>query len=228
METKPILTLLLLGWMGSPTQTLVATPSPIADTFTIFNPEGIAIRSASLTVAQEHGGATQVVAVSLEKVPGPTGMQLPLLNPNAGTIVLVGPGNGVFPGVMLPPGTAPTDVFGIFMLSSSPDGPFFLNFSTGDAIHRLGSPDEFALVTGAPIAFAGHTRTGFYDATSFLSPEAMGAGYTAAFVDIVPDAGATALFLGLSIGLIVCLNLRISKRFLSKQSAEHPGLGRQD
>lgn len=179
----------------------LATLSPVADTFTIFNPDGTVFRSASLTVAQEHGGATEVIAVSFESVPDTTGALVPLLKVNAGINLLLKPATSQSPpgGFSLPPGTMASDAWGIFTLSSSVPGAFFLNFVTGNAIDRIGLPGEFAAVEGAPINFIDQSATHIYDATSSLSAQAMAAGYTATFQDKIPDASSTLPLFGLAV-----------------------------
>src|SRR5207244_10928383 len=124
-----------------------------------------------LTADQIRGGATAVLAYSLETVPDAFGSPLPLLDTMAGVAVLTGPGVPFA-------GTAATRLFGIFSLSGSVPGVVFLNFVTGDAITRVGSPGEFALVSGTPITIIHPNRMRVYDATRFLFPDARAAGYT--------------------------------------------------
>jgi hypothetical protein len=179
-----------------------AVPIGPVDRLTIFNPNHTVFRSISLTPDQTHGGATAVLADSLETVPGAFGSQLPLLDILAGVSVLKG--HGVpFPAAALPPGTGATRVFGIFSLSGSAPDVVFLNFVTGDAITHIGSPGDFSLVWGAPISITPSTPTRIYDATSFLSPDARTAGYTAVFKNGISDTGSTCLLLAIALFAII-------------------------
>ena len=179
-----------------------AVPIPAADTLTIFNPNHTVFRSISLTPDETHGGATAVLADSLETVPDAFGSQVPLLDILAGVSVLKG--HGVpFPDAALPPGTGATRVFGIFSLSGSVPDVVFLNFVTGDAITDIGSPSGFSLVSGAPVSITRSNPTRIYDATNFLSPDARTAGYTAIFQNGISDTGSTCSLLTIAIFAII-------------------------
>ena len=169
-----------------------AVPIPAADTLTIFNPNHTVFRSISLTPDQTHGGVTAVLADSLDTVPDAFGSPLPLLDTMAGVAALTGPGVPFA-------GTGVTRLFGIFSLSGSVPGVVFLNFVTGDAITRVGSPGEFALVSGAPITITHPNPMRVYDATPFLFPDARTAGYTATFQNEISDTGPTWLLFALAI-----------------------------
>jgi hypothetical protein len=175
-----------------------AVPIPAADTLTIFNPNHTVFRSIFLTPDQIRGGATAVLAVSLETVPDASGSLLPLLDTTSGVEALIGHGMP-FPAASLPRGTRVTRVFGIFSLEGSLPGALFFNFATGHAITRIGSPGEFSLVSGTPIDLIHSNPTRTYDATQFLSFDARTAGYTATFQNGISDTGPSWLLLALAI-----------------------------
>ena len=179
-----------------------AIPIPAVDRLTIFNPNHTVFRSISLTPDETHGGATAVLADSLETVPDAFGSQVPLLDILAGVSVLKG--HGVpFPAAALRPGTGATRVFGVFSLSGSVPDVFFLNFVMGDAITDIGSSSGFSLVSGAPVSITHSNPTRIYDATSFLSPDARTAGYTAIFKNGISDTGSTCSLLAIAIFAVI-------------------------
>ena len=175
-----------------------AVPISAADTLTIFNPNHTVFRSISLTPDQIRGGATAVLAVSLETVPDASGSLLPLLDTTSGVEALIGHGMP-FPAASLPRGTRVTRVFGVFSLEGSLPGALFFNFATGNAITGIGSPGELSLVSGTPIDLIHSNPTRTYHAMQFLSFDARTAGYTATFQNGISDTGPSWLLLALAI-----------------------------